>query len=63
MLEVYGVDPPVRAGDLEAIAAPMDHLGLNYYFRQVVTDEPDGPIPYARMVASSRRQVASAAPA
>jgi beta-glucosidase len=51
MLEVYGVEPPVRAGDLEAIAAPMDHLGLNYYFRQVVTDEPDGPIPYARMVA------------
>jgi beta-glucosidase len=51
MLEVYGVEPPVRAGDLEAIATPMDHLGLNYYFRQVVTDEPDGPIPYARMVA------------
>jgi beta-glucosidase len=51
MLEVYGVEPPVRAGDLEAIAAPMDHLGLNYYFRQVVTDEPDGPIPHARMVA------------
>jgi beta-glucosidase len=50
MIEVYGVEPPVRPGDLEAIAAPMDHLGLNYYFRQVVTDDPDGPIPHARMV-------------
>ncbi len=50
MLEVYGVEPPVRPGDLEAIAAPMDHLGLNYYFRQVVTDDPAGPPPRARMV-------------
>jgi beta-glucosidase len=50
MLEVYGVEPPVRAGDLEAIATPVDHLGLNYYFREVVTDDPDGPIPYARMI-------------
>ena len=27
----------VRAGDLEAIAAPIDVLGVNYYSRQVVT--------------------------
>jgi beta-glucosidase len=50
MIEVYGVEPPVRPGDLEAIAAPMDHFGLNYYFRQVVTDDPTGPIPHARMI-------------
>ena len=50
MLSVYGIEPPVRTGDLETIAAPMDHLGLNYYFRQVVTDDPTGPVPYARMV-------------
>jgi beta-glucosidase len=50
MFAVYGVEPPVREGDLAAIAAPMDHLGLNSYFRQVVTDDPAGPIPYARMV-------------
>ncbi|HVQ95972.1 MAG TPA: family 1 glycosylhydrolase, partial [Mycobacteriales bacterium] len=50
MIEVYGVEPPVRAGDMELIAAPMEHLGLNYYFRQVVTDDPDGPPPRARMV-------------
>ena len=50
MIDVYGVEPPVRPGDLEAIAAPMDHFGLNYYFRQVVTDDADGPIPHARMI-------------
>jgi beta-glucosidase len=50
MIEVYGVEPPVRPGDLETIAQPMDHFGLNYYFRQVVTDDPDGPPPRARMI-------------
>ncbi len=50
MLDVYQVEPPVRAGDLELIATPMEHLGLNYYFRQVVADDPAGPIPYARRV-------------
>jgi beta-glucosidase len=50
MIEVYGIEPPVRDGDLETIAAPMDHFGLNYYFRQVVTDDPTGDPPFARMV-------------
>ncbi|HEY6744955.1 MAG TPA: GH1 family beta-glucosidase [Mycobacteriales bacterium] len=50
MVEVYGVEPPVRPGDLETIATPTDHLGLNYYFREVVTDDPDGPPPHSRMV-------------
>ncbi len=50
MVEVYGVEPPVRPGDLELIASPTEHLGLNYYFRQVVTDDPAGPPPRARMV-------------
>ncbi|HEX3588330.1 MAG TPA: GH1 family beta-glucosidase [Pseudonocardiaceae bacterium] len=50
MIEVYGVEPPVRPGDLETIAEPMDHYGLNYYFRQVVTDDPDGPPPRARSI-------------
>ena len=51
MLETYGVELPVRAGDLDAIAAPTDFLGLNYYFRQVVVDDPDGPAPFARQIA------------
>jgi beta-glucosidase len=50
MIEVYGVEPPVRPGDLEIISAPMDHFGLNYYFRQVVTDDPDGDAPRAKMI-------------
>ena len=40
----------MRDGDLATIATPTDHVGLNYYFRQVVTDDPAGPPPYARMV-------------
>jgi beta-glucosidase len=50
MIAEYGIEPPVHPGDLELIAAPMDHFGLNYYFRQVVTADPDGPAPHARMV-------------
>ncbi len=50
MIDVYGIEPPVRDGDLETIAAPMDHFGLNYYFRQVVTDDPIGDPPFARLV-------------
>jgi beta-glucosidase len=31
-----GVDgPPIRTGDMERIAAPLDFLGINYYERQV----------------------------
>ncbi|AXI77115.1 GH1 family beta-glucosidase [Peterkaempfera bronchialis] len=50
MVKLYGVELPVRAGDLETIAAPLDWLGLNYYFRQVVADDPTGPVPYARQM-------------
>ncbi|MFD8086577.1 GH1 family beta-glucosidase [Kitasatospora sp. NPDC059722] len=46
----YGVDLPVRPGDLELIAAPLDWLGLNYYFRQVVADDPHGPAPRFRQL-------------
>jgi len=50
MVETYRVEPPVRAGDLEWIATPTDFLGVNYYFRQVVVDDPDGPAPHARQI-------------
>ncbi len=50
MRRLYGVDLPERPGDLETIAAPLDWLGLNYYFRNVVADDPGGPLPYARQV-------------
>jgi beta-glucosidase len=37
------VAPFVRDGDLEAIAAPLDFLGINNYFRFVVGAGADGP--------------------
>ena len=50
MLDVYGVDLPEQAGDLDTIAAPLDWLGLNYYFPAVVTADPTGPAPFARQI-------------
>ncbi|EGG48107.1 beta-glucosidase [Streptomyces griseoaurantiacus M045] len=50
MREVYGVELPERAGDLAAMAEPLDWLGLNYYFPSVVEDDPAGPAPRARAV-------------
>jgi len=44
------MEPPVRDGDLETIATPTDFLGVNYYFRMVVMDDPHGPAPFARQV-------------
>ena len=37
------VAPVLQDGDLEAIAAPIDFLGVNNYFRFVVGATPDGP--------------------
>ena len=50
MLHPYGVEPPVRDGDLACIATPTDVLGVNYYFRQVVVDDPGGQAPFVRQV-------------
>ncbi len=50
MVELYGVELPVRPGDLETIAAPLDWVGLNYYFRQIVTADPSGPAPHFTQV-------------
>ena len=35
----------VRDGDLRKIAAPLDFLGINYYFRNTVRDAPEGGPP------------------
>ena len=41
-LRLVGKDAPaVVEGDMQAIAAPCDFLGVNYYFPEVVTDAPD----------------------
>ncbi len=41
ILELVGADAPaVLPGDLEAIAAPTDFLGVNYYFPETIADDP-----------------------
>jgi beta-glucosidase len=50
MLDLYGVELPVKDGDMESIAAPLDWLGLNFYFRQVIADDPTGPAPHAKQI-------------
>ncbi|WP_411105037.1 GH1 family beta-glucosidase [Streptomyces sp. cmx-4-9] len=50
MRELYGVELPERPGDLQTIAAPLDWHGLNYYFPATVTNDADGPVPFAREV-------------
>ncbi len=50
MVEVYGVELPVRDGDLATISAPMDFLGVNYYFRNVVAHDPSAGVLQARSV-------------
>ncbi len=40
-------------GRRTTIAQPLDWLGLNYYFPAVVTDDPDGPYPFARQIRRS----------
>ncbi|MFD7340647.1 GH1 family beta-glucosidase [Streptomyces violascens] len=50
MREAYGVELPERTGDLTTIAAPLDWLGLNYYFPAYVADDPNGPVPYGRSI-------------
>jgi len=39
-------EPRITDGDMRAIAAPLDFLGINYYNRAVVgADDSDGPFP------------------
>lgn len=40
LLAVGEAGPPVQPGDLELISVPLDFLGVNNYFREVVKDEP-----------------------
>ncbi|MGX5655730.1 GH1 family beta-glucosidase [Geodermatophilus nigrescens] len=39
-LEAAGAPLPIRDGDLEVIAAPLDWLGVNYYFESTVQAGP-----------------------
>ncbi|HEY2700362.1 MAG TPA: GH1 family beta-glucosidase [Pseudonocardiaceae bacterium] len=50
MRELYGVELPEQPGDNDIIATPLDFLGVNYYFRMIAANDPQGPIPYAKQV-------------
>ena len=54
MLRLYNRDLPVKPGDMETIAAPLDWLGVNYYTPSILADDPDGPLPHAREVRAPR---------
>ncbi|QDH20663.1 GH1 family beta-glucosidase [Saccharibacillus brassicae] len=40
--EQSGHVPPIHEGDMEAIAQPIDHIGINYYAMSVNRFNPDG---------------------
>lgn len=51
MLAYYGERAPqIEPGDLLQISAPIDFLGVNYYTRSVVADEPNGDILGVRLI-------------
>ncbi|MEX2170747.1 MAG: GH1 family beta-glucosidase [Pirellulales bacterium] len=51
--EMFGADWPTMSTDeLHRIRAPIDFLGINYYLRLVVADDPCGGPPRARIVTS-----------
>jgi len=45
LLAFYGESAPtVQPGDMACIATPLDFLGVNYYMRNVVQDDPESPM-------------------
>jgi beta-glucosidase len=42
--------PQVEEGDLQQISAPLDFLGVNYYTRSVVADDPSVPMLRTRSI-------------
>jgi len=51
LLTFYGESAPaVQPGDMDRIAAPLDFLGVNYYMRSVVQDDPQSLEVQARQV-------------
>ena len=47
IVEGFGKEVPIHAGDMQSISAPLDFLGINFYTRQTVTlDGSAKPLPY-----------------
>lgn len=46
MVNRINCDLPIQTGDFDVIAAPLDFLGINYYFRQTIVAAPENsPVP------------------
>jgi beta-glucosidase len=51
ILELFGLlFPTIKPGDLERIATPLDFLGINYYSRAVVRNDPEAALVMASPV-------------
>ncbi len=51
MLELFGpIFPEILPGDLQTIHAPLDFIGLNYYMRAVMRNDPETPLLQAAQV-------------
>lgn len=58
MLAFYGESAPaIQPGDMAGIAAPLDFLGVNYYTRNVVQDDPQSPVVQTRQVTPEDAQL------
>ncbi|MEY2672185.1 MAG: hypothetical protein RLZZ508_62 [Actinomycetota bacterium] len=42
IVEIFGITPPILDDDMEVISTPTDFLGVNFYLRSVIADDPDG---------------------
>lgn len=42
ILEIFDINPPILGNDMEIIATPTDFLGVNFYLRSVIANDPDG---------------------
>lgn len=42
IIGIFGIQPPIGTGDMEIISTPTDFLGVNFYLRSVIANDPDG---------------------
>ena len=51
MMDWYGKDcPKIESGDMRIISAPTDFLGINFYTRRIIADDPQGDFLQVRKV-------------
>lgn len=55
--ELGDAAPAIADGDLESIAGRTDFLGINYYFREIVADDPQGAPMRSRVVEAETSDV------